>query len=86
MLVLGALSADELPVALAAGAELVAWDERFVDDLVAAARRGRCACTSSWTRGMGRLRDPRSLRDALAVADAASPAAAPMRTASWPGR
>ena len=30
VLVMGAISADELPIALAAGAELVAWTERIV--------------------------------------------------------
>ena len=75
MLVLGALSAAELPVALSAGAEVVAWDERFVDDLIAVAAAAGAACTSSSTRGWaasGRAR----CRDALAVADrVASPAA-----------
>ena len=37
ILIMGAISAEELPVALAAGAELVAWSERFVDDLARAA-------------------------------------------------
>ncbi len=33
ILVMGAISADELPLALCAGAELVAWSERFVEEL-----------------------------------------------------
>jgi alanine racemase len=37
ILVMGAISDDELPVALAARADLVAWSERFVDDVVLAA-------------------------------------------------
>ncbi len=37
LLVMGALSAEELPVALAAGADVVAWREEFVAALAAAA-------------------------------------------------
>ena len=37
VLVMGAVSAQELPVALAARADLVAWSERFVADVAAAA-------------------------------------------------
>ena len=37
ILVMGAISAEELPVALAARAEIVVWSERFVSDLAAAA-------------------------------------------------
>src|ERR1700722_9902052 len=36
VLVLGAISAQELPIALQAGADVVAWSERFVADLAAA--------------------------------------------------
>ena len=35
---MGAISAEELPIALGARAELVAWSERFVDDVRAAAQ------------------------------------------------
>ena len=50
VLVLGAVSQDELPEALAAGAELVAWDERFVALLRRRSPVGaRCASTSSST-------------------------------------
>jgi len=73
LLVLGALSADELPVALRAGAELVAWDVRFVDDLISVAQRP-VRVHVKLDSGMGRF-GTRSLSDALAVADrVASPA------------
>ncbi len=52
ILVMGAISLDELPAALGARADLVAWDERFLDEL-ARAGANRCACTSSWTQGWG---------------------------------
>jgi alanine racemase len=74
LLVLGALSADELPVALDADAELIAWDERFVEDLIAVARRP-VRVHVKLDSGMGRF-GTRSLSDALAIADrVASPAA-----------
>jgi alanine racemase len=68
LLVLGALSAAELPVALRARAELVAWDERFVDDLIAAAGGGPVAVHVKLDSGMGRY-GTRSLPDALAIAE-----------------
>jgi alanine racemase len=37
ILVMGAISAEELPVALAAGADLVAWDQQFLSAVAAAA-------------------------------------------------
>jgi alanine racemase len=67
VLVLGALSAAELPTALSTGAELVAWDERFVDELIAAAGRP-VAVHVKLDSGMGRF-GTRSLRDALSIAD-----------------
>jgi alanine racemase len=67
VLVLGALSPAELPVAISAGAEVVAWDERFVDDLIAAAG-GPIAVHVKLDSGMGRF-GTRSLHDALAIAD-----------------
>jgi alanine racemase len=63
VLVMGALSDEELPVAVAAGAELVAWTESFVERL----RRVRAGSVDAPVRvhvkldtGMGRLgtRDP----------------------------
>jgi alanine racemase len=67
VLVLGALSAEELAIALDARAELVAWDERFVDDLVAAARPP-VAVHVKLDSGMGRY-GTRSRAAALAIAD-----------------
>ena len=49
VLVMGAVSDEELPVALAAGAEVVAWSESFVERLsrvrAGAVDARRCACT-----------------------------------------
>ena len=69
VLVMGAISAEELPVALGAGAELVAWDERFVDDLrrrrvERPVRRARQARHAAWAGSA-----PASLAEALAVAE-----------------
>ncbi len=68
ILVMGALSPSELDVALAAGADVVAWDERFV---AAVAARGGGAVHVKLDTGMGRLgtRDP---AQATRVADAAA--------------
>ena len=57
-LVMGAISDQELPVALEAGAELVAWSERFVAELMgaAAARAGAPVRVHvKLDTGMGRL-------------------------------
>jgi alanine racemase len=64
ILVMGALSADELGVALAARADVVAWSEGFVD---AVAARGGGAVHVKLDSGMGRLgtRDP-AVADAVA--------------------
>ena len=73
LLILGAISADELPVALAAGAEVVAWNERFVTGL--AARAGAPGATGpvrvhvKLDSGMGRL-GTRDVNEAFAVAEA----------------
>ncbi|MEJ7798084.1 MAG: alanine racemase [Solirubrobacteraceae bacterium] len=71
ILVMGALSPAELDVALAARADVVAWDERFVD---AVAARGGGAVHVKLDTGMGRLgtRDP---MQATRVAEAAARAA-----------
>ena len=68
VLVMGAISSQELPVALAAGAQLVAWDQRFVDEVA------RLASADAPVRlhvkldsGMGRL-GTRDADAALAVA------------------
>ena len=72
VLILGAVSAEELPVALAARAELVAWSERFIDDLVAhvdgSAPVGIHVKLDS---GLGRL-GTRDVSEARAVAERAA--------------
>jgi alanine racemase len=73
ILVMGALSGRELPVALAAGADLVAWSERFVDELIAARPGAFVGVHVKLDTGMGRLgtRDPaQALRLAERVASA----------------
>jgi alanine racemase len=58
VLVMGALSADELPDALAAGAEVVAWSEEFVSELIrASAARAEppVRVHVKFDTGMGRL-------------------------------
>ena len=70
LLVLGAVSDEELPVVLAASAEVVAWDEPFIEALAAAAGgRGRAPARSTstssstaawagWARATPRRRSP----------------------------
>jgi alanine racemase len=65
ILVMGAISADELPVAVAAGAELTAWSEQFV---VAVARHGRARVHVKLDSGMGRL-GTRDVGEAVRVAE-----------------
>ncbi len=74
ILVMGALSAEELPAALEARADIVAWRESFVAELEAAARTTPVRVHVKLDTGMGRL----GTRDA-AEADrvAAQVAAAP---------
>jgi alanine racemase len=72
VLVLGAISPDELPVALAARAEVVAWSEPFVAALTAAAAAHRLSVSPirvhvKLDSGMGRL-GTRILDDAYGVA------------------
>ncbi len=67
LLVVGAISHDELEVALSSRADLVAWDERFLNDLAAAASEP-VAIHVKLDTGMGRL-GTRSQTDALALAD-----------------
>jgi alanine racemase len=71
LLVLGAVSDEELPVVLGAGAEVVAWNERFVAALAAAAgARGAPAPIRVHLKldsGMGRL-GTRDAEEAFAVA------------------
>ena len=54
ILVMGAISAEELPLALAARADVVAWTERFVED-VAAAAFAPARVHVKLDTGMGRL-------------------------------
>jgi len=68
ILVLGALSAEELPIALDAGAELVAWREGFVGELEAAARGRPIRVHVKLDTGMGRL-GTREVPEADRVAD-----------------
>jgi alanine racemase len=72
VLVLGAISPDELPVALAARAEVVAWSEAFLGAIVAAATAHRPPVMPirvhvKLDSGMGRL-GTRILDDAYGVA------------------
>jgi alanine racemase len=72
VLVLGAVSDQELAVALGAGVELVAWDPAFVEVIARAARsRGNGVPVPvhvKYDTGLGRL-GTRDLRQALAVAE-----------------
>ena len=87
LLVLGALSPDELPVALAAGADVVAWTEAFVGE-VERAVAGRAGGPSpvgvhvKLDTGMGRF-GTRDVAEAEAVAErvAGAPAALTLRGA-----
>ena len=84
ILVMGAISPEELPVALSARADLVAWSERFVADVAAAGESvsppdcGPVRLHVKFDTGMGRL-GTRDMRQAIRVARSvidASPATA----------
>jgi alanine racemase len=69
VLVMGAISADELPVALAAGAEVVAWTEHFVQSVAArAVGPSPVGVHVKLDSGMGRL-GTRQVAEALSVAE-----------------
>jgi alanine racemase len=70
VLVMGALSSEELDTAIAAGAEVVAWDPRFVERLAAAAsqRHHGIRVHVKLDTGMGRL-GTRDLLQALETAE-----------------
>ena len=55
VLVMGAISDAELPVALAARAELVAWSEHFVDQVARASARSTVRLHVKLDTGMGRF-------------------------------
>ena len=69
LLVLGALSPEELPIAVAAGADVVAWREGFVAALAAHAQPGAgTGVHVKLVTGMGRLgtRDPEEAAQLIA--------------------
>jgi alanine racemase len=70
VLVMGALSDEELPVALDARADVVAWSDRFVDALISAAPSTAepVRVHVKFDTGMGRL-GTRDFDEAIAVAD-----------------
>jgi alanine racemase len=72
VLIMGAISAEELPVALAARAEVVAWTARFVTDLAEAAGEwSPVGVHVKLDSGMGRL-GTREVSEAMAVAELVS--------------
>jgi alanine racemase len=76
VLVLGAISSEELPVALGADAEVIGWSELFVRELAAGAAGTRrpIGVHVKLDSGMGRL-GTRDVAEALAVARAVRDAA-----------
>jgi alanine racemase len=78
ILVMGALSEEELPIALAARADVVAWTEAFVAQTQARAAGPPVRVHVKLDTGMGRL-GTRDLGQALAVADAVLDAAPALR-------
>ncbi len=77
VLVMGAVSAEELPLALAARADLVAWSERFVDD-VARKAQDEVRIHVKLDSGMGRL-GTRDEQEAMRVAERIQTAAPAIR-------
>jgi alanine racemase len=72
VLIMGAVSSEELPVALSAGAEVVAWNQRFVGELAAAGpaegAREPINVHIKLDSGMGRL-GTRDSSEAFAIAE-----------------
>jgi alanine racemase len=68
LLVMGAVSGEELALALEADADLVAWDERFVEEVLKLNRKSPVRLHVKLDTGMGRL-GTRDLRQAVAVAE-----------------
>jgi alanine racemase len=79
ILIMGAVSAEELPWALAARAELVAWTDEFVDEVARAGGPGTPIHVKLDT-GMGRL-GTRDSTQALQVAERVAAAAPAVRLA-----
>jgi len=77
ILIMGAVSAEELPWALAARAELVAWTDEFVDEVARAGGHGTPIHVKLDT-GMGRL-GTRDSAQALQVAERVAAAAPAVR-------
>jgi alanine racemase len=73
ILVMGAISDEELPVALAARADLVAWSEQFVNRVRGAAGEQPVAVHVKFDTGMGRL-GTRDTGEAMRVAALAATA------------
>ncbi|HEY5317694.1 MAG TPA: alanine racemase, partial [Solirubrobacteraceae bacterium] len=72
ILVMGAISIEELPLAVAADADVVAWSERFVSTIAPAAAADRpIRVHVKLDTGMGRL-GTRVSAEAIAVAEAVS--------------
>ncbi|HEY6524564.1 MAG TPA: alanine racemase, partial [Solirubrobacteraceae bacterium] len=80
ILIMGAVSSEELPVALGAGAELVAWNAQFVQQLAAAGGPGSVNVHIKLDSGMGRL-GTRDTDEAFAVAEYVHRAAPGLRLA-----
>jgi alanine racemase len=68
LLVMGALSGEELPVALDARADVVAWSPEFVEELARGSPSGPVRVHVKLDTGMGRL-GTREAAEALAVAE-----------------
>lgn len=79
ILVMGALSGEELPIALAAGADVVAWSEEFVD-AVARTAQAPVGVHVKYDTGMGRL-GTRDQQAALTLAERIATAGGPLRLA-----
>ena len=67
ILVMGAVSREELPLLVAARADVAAWNEQFIDDLAAAATEP-IAVHVKFDTGMGRL-GTRDRKEALRLAE-----------------
>ena len=81
VLVMGAVSTEELPTALAADADLVAWSEQFVRDVVVASGDdGPVRMHVKLDTGMGRL-GTRDLEEALRVAELVDQIGSPLQLA-----